>query len=234
MSTFSEAVKSIETAYEKLGHDLGWRFLYSPANTIGPDTRMVFLGLNPGGSHYEAPVPSVEEGNAYRIEHWGKDGGHNGLQTQVHRLYEILARKVGQQSAPKLMDQTLTANFCPFRSPNWKSLSRKRESVRFSHELWFSVLDRVSPSVIICLSDMPFDYVESVLLARGFRIIEKIKPLTGWGDVTYSQAKYSSLDEKEVLMVRLPHLSRYKIFGKPECRRAVDQLTDEIVRSLRT
>jgi hypothetical protein len=34
------------------------------------------------------------------------------------------------------------------------------------------------------------------------------------------------------LMVRLPHLSRYRIFGRFESRKAIDSLTDTIVESL--
>ncbi len=72
---FHEAVDKISRAYEDLGHELGWRFLASPARTLSEDTKMLFAGINPGGSRYEPPLASVEGGNAYRVERWGKDGG---------------------------------------------------------------------------------------------------------------------------------------------------------------
>jgi hypothetical protein len=95
----------------------------------------MFVGVNPGGSSYGHPIESVEEGNAYRIEHWGKGNEPNPLQIQVRGLYELLSEKLGQPSVDNLMDQTLVANFCPFRSPSWDSLPGQAQSVAFSREL---------------------------------------------------------------------------------------------------
>jgi hypothetical protein len=61
---FSSLVAEIEAAYERLGHQLAWRFLYSPARTLAPGTQIATVGANPGGRTYEPPRPSVEEGNA--------------------------------------------------------------------------------------------------------------------------------------------------------------------------
>lgn len=115
MDIFAEAVNRIEHGYEALGHRLGWRFLYSPECTLSVDTQLMFSGINPGGAHYRHPVPSVEEGNAYRIERWGSHGQPNGLQVQVRLLYEGLAEKLNRPVI-NLMDTTLATNFCPIRS----------------------------------------------------------------------------------------------------------------------
>jgi hypothetical protein len=230
VDVFSEAVERIARAYEDLGHELGWRFLYSPAHTLSERTRMGFFGLNPGGASYGAPVASVEESNAYRVEGWGVDGGPNGLQRQVGLLYEVLSAKTGL-SAKALMDGTLASNFCPFRSASWRSLPKKGESMAFSYGLWSYVFGYVRPSTMICLTDKPFRYLERVLLDKGFRRTYLIRESVGWGDVTYSHSEYAS-GSGHVSMVRLPHLSRYRIFGKAECRDAVDRLTDAVVGSL--
>jgi|SRR5215211_7051137 len=231
MDLFAEAVNDIEQAYEDLGHQLGWRFLYSPASTLSEDTELMFSGINPGGAHYQPPVPSVEEGNAYRVERWGSHGQPNGLQAQVRLLYESLSEKLDQR-ATSLMDQTLATNLCPFRSPSWDLLPKRAESIMFSKRLWSSVFRSISPKVVICLTGTPFDHFEDVLTRKGFEMTEMRKEPIGWGNVTYSSSRYRS-ENGNVLMVRLPHLSRYKVFGRPESQHAIDRLTEAIAYSLR-
>ena len=104
MDIFAESVNEIEQAYDDFGHQLGWRFLYSPANTLSENTKLMFSGINPGEAHYGYPVPSVEEGNAYRVERWGSHGQPNGLQVQVRLLYEMLLEMLDQS------DTVLTAS----------------------------------------------------------------------------------------------------------------------------
>ncbi len=228
---FQEAVDKISRTYEDLGHELGWRFLYSPVGTLSKDTKLFFAGLNPAGDRYYPPVASVEEGNAYRVERWGEGGRTTPLQLQVRRLYEVLSRKLGNESVADLMDGTLTANFCPFRSPKWKLLPKKPESIAFSHGLWKDLFDHISPSAIICLSDEPFMHFGEVLGDRGFLRTDTLREPVGWGNVTYSQARFRS-ETEEVLVVRLPHLSQYQIFSRPQSRQAIDRFTDAIKRSL--
>lgn len=211
---FNRAVDEISRAYEDLGHELGWRFLYSPVSTLSKDTKLLFVGINPAGDRYYAPVASVEEGNAYRVERWGEGGKINSLQVQVRKLYEVLSSKLGNQSAKELMDDTLTANFCPFRSPEWKLLPKKQQSVAFSRGLWRDLFEHISPSVTICLKDVPFKHFGEILVDRGFRRTEMLQEPVQWKNLTYSQARFMP-DTEEVLMVRLPHLSQIKIFAGP-------------------
>ncbi len=231
MDIFAEAVNRIEHGYEDFGHQLGWRFLYSPASTLSENTKLMFSGINPGGAHYGYPVPSVEEGNAYRIERWGSHGQPNGLQAQVRLLYEDLAEKL-HQPANALMDETLATNFCPFRSPSWDRLQKKRESVMFSKRLWSSIFEHISPRVIICLTHTPFYHFEDVLRHKGFVRTDALQEPVGWGNVSYSSSRYES-GIGNVLMVRLPHLSRYRVFGRPQSQYATDRLTESIAQALR-
>lgn len=230
-----ETIEEIEREYSRLGHQLGWRFLYSPASTLSIDSRMLFVGDNPGGSTFVPPIRSVEEGNAYRVELWpgGRSGGPNPLQKQVCGLFKILSRKLDSQIQwHELMDQTLTSNFCPFRSPSWPP-EHKEESMAFSYRLWSRIFDNICPSVLICMSrDLSFKYFGRLLLAKGLVETERTQELpVEWGNYTYSQATYK-LGDREVLMIRLPHLSRFKIFGRAKSQRAVEQLTDTIVEAV--
>jgi hypothetical protein len=86
---FTELTTSIADAYAKLGHTRGWRFLYTPARTLTPNAPILFAGLNPGGCDFECPERSVEAGNAYRVQPWGKNNRPTPLQNQVCKLYEL-------------------------------------------------------------------------------------------------------------------------------------------------
>lgn len=144
---FADLVGQVQEGYQRLGHQLGWRFLYSPEATLSPNARLAFAGLNPGGSAYHPPVASVEEGNAYRIERWAGDNGLNPLQLQIRAFYEALCTQLQHPSTAQVMDETLALNFCPFRSPTWEALPNQAESTRFSAELWRQVLGLARPSV---------------------------------------------------------------------------------------
>jgi len=227
----SSFVERIEEAYRRLGHQLGWRFLACPARMLAPQTRLAFVGLNPAGSRYESPQPSQEKGNAYRVEGWAPDGGWNALQVQVGRLYqEIAARSDAGVSARELMDATLAMNFCPFRSPEWRELPKRRESVAFSQGLWIDILDLADPDVVVCLGDVE-RHLKPVMERKGLRLVEAptVKPV-GWSNRTYSLSRYAS-ERGETLIVRIPHLSHHKIFSRPQCRRAVDDFTTAIAQA---
>jgi hypothetical protein len=231
MTSFSSLVERIELAYVRLGHELGWRFLYSPAATLDRRARLALVGLNPGGGCYHAPAPSVEAGNAYRLERWATNGGLNTLQIQVRRLYEELAVQLEEPSAVQLMDETLTANFCPFRSPSWQSLSNRDRSVEFSGELWSAVLGIAEPAAVICLGELAARHIGGALERRGAR--QHSSPhirRVGWGPVTYELTRYQS-SRARTLVVRLPHLSRFAFFGRPASRAAVEELMTAVAAS---
>jgi hypothetical protein len=234
MSNLAEFKESIESAYDRLGHQLGWRFLFTPARTLAPETRLAFVALNPGDDVYHAPILSVESGNAYRTEienWWGARG--QGLQTQVRLLYEQIALRTDGATWKELMDeQTLALNFCPFRSQGWPPLVSPDGSIEFSRRMWARVFDVVEPSVIVCLGNDPMRYLDLVLRARGAVPTgpAKKRPV-GWGNVTYAVAHYTK-SPGEVTMVGLPHLSRFRIFGRPESQHATTDIVETISAAL--
>lgn len=219
-------VERIERAYDELGHELGWRFLNGPAQTLSLDTRLAFVGLNPGGDVFHPPQASVEAGSAYRVERWGPGHALNPLQVQVRRMFDELARKLGAPSS-QLMDDTLAWNFCPFRSPDWDRLANRARSLAFSAELGTSVLAVARPRAILCLGDIVDRQLGVVLEAGGLQRTEAQRLPTGWGTISYGLTRYASADGS-TLVVRLPHLSRFAIFGRPASRAAVDGLTDAV------
>ncbi|BAY22583.1 hypothetical protein NIES2100_23460 [Calothrix sp. NIES-2100] len=235
MNLFTDAVAQIEDAYDELNHKLGWRFLYSPSRTLSSNVPIFFAGLNPGGNSYEPPKASVEEGNAYLVEGWKDVHHHDKLQRQVCLLYEKVANKLGTVNRDILMDNSLVTNFCPFRSSDWKSLPNRKKSEEFSRKLWFHLLTHiVHPSVFICLTHKTFDEFRNLLLQLGYVEQQSVSKLTGWKDTTYTKT-YLVRDNHDVLMLRLPHLSRFSIIGdKPKYSAAVEDFTDAIARQIST
>lgn len=129
MPRFGQCVESIEAAYARLGHQIGWRFLAGPRHTFTVDTRFGFVTLNPGGTHEDPAHPraSSEDGNAYWIESWkGYPVGMAPLQLEVRELFTRIARIVGTTESVRDFVETrvLMAHFVPFRSPSFDSLQR--------------------------------------------------------------------------------------------------------------
>lgn len=230
VSVFETAIHRIELAYRDLGHKLGWRFLATPQSTLSPQTRLAFIGMNPGGSQYEPPVPSVETGNAYRLERWGPRGTLNPLQIQVEQLYEALARPM-ESSAEALMDESLAAHFCPFRSPSWDELHNRPESIEFSRQLWRTILGEIRPPVLICMGGTASRELQQILLENGARIASAPRAIPiNWGSLTATLNDYK-VNGTRSLVVGIPHLSRFRFFGRAASAQAVNAISAEIARA---
>ena len=212
---FQRVVGKIRRAHARLGHRLGWRFLYSPARTFSSRTHIVFVGTNPGGRRYESPSPSVEKGNAYRVEPWNQ-GKLNALQRQVCAFYGILAASIPKAKAEHLMDTTLAANFVPFRSASWDKLRNKQESINFARKLWAEILALVRPNMIITMGGESTRQIYALLKSTGCPL--RTRSLScGWGAVTY-ELGFATVAGKKVLLIALPHLSRFGIFDRAKTR----------------
>jgi hypothetical protein len=221
----------IQAEYDRLRHRRGWRFLESPAATLSPYTRLAFVGLNPSGNNYEPPQLSVEAGNAYRVERWGPGGQPDALQAQVRRMYEALAREADSLTASELMDETLAGNFCPFRSPLWAQLERRRESIEFSRRLWADALDIARPRAVICLGESARLMREVLALQGAHEVEAPVMHRVELGDVSLSISRHATVS-RETVLVGLPHLSRFPFFGAPQSRAAVAALTEAVVPAL--
>ncbi len=242
MDIFSATIERIELAYEQdFEYRLGWRFLFTPARTLSENTKMLLVGIDPGGRVSQENQESVEKGNAYRVEVWpgGKEGGPNPLQKQVQAFFDILAAKLDHQSRNDLMDHTMTSNMFPIRTGGWSKIGKveQKKAIDFSSKLWFHIFDHISPSVIVCIGKPPYECFRRVLLNKGYTETERPKERrVGLKNDTYSQSRYERGD-KRTLMIGLPYLRRSMIFSKleenPERREAVDSFTEAIAQALR-
>jgi hypothetical protein len=213
---FTECVQRIEKTYVELGYIHGWRFLYTAVDTLEKPARLIFLGLNPSLPEGEEAIiiPNVQRGNAFRVEQWGDRGTR--LQKQVKMFFQFLATRL-EQDRDQFMDTTLTLNFCPFRSPGWECLRQLNGPVAFSRELLRSICQFSHPSAIVCMGlDTPYGEVKTLYQDMGYNEPEDEQTWnTGWGN-HHCRGQTFTNGGHELLIVGLPHLSRYGIFLRQE------------------
>lgn len=224
---FDESVSKIKREYEKLGHQLGWRFLYSPKKTLSLSTKLMLVGINPAGGKDMGFVESSEEGNAYRPE--VARLASPVFQLRVCAMFQEIAGHLGSTDWRQLMDEILTSNFCPFRWPSWKSLPRKKESVAFSRQLWQPLCQDLQPTVVICLGKVARKEFLALFKQAGWiETAAATKTPTGSGAVvitTHTLAK----GNRSLVIFGLPHPSWYFIVGNPKYARASCEITAQIV-----
>lgn len=109
---------------------------------------------------------------------------------------------------------------------------QRDESIAFSRDLWGDILGSVTPSAIVCLGDRPARELGATLVSSGWRLSGRPEiGLVGWGDVTYELAYYDFAGAR-TLLARLPHLSRFGIFGRPASKEATDRLASLIAAAI--
>jgi hypothetical protein len=241
-SLFEMACDKIRTEYKTLGYKNGWRFLYTSRHTLSPNTKLLLIGLNPGGydpnNRYPEEYASFESGNAYRDEPWGLldsttgNVGLNDLQKQLSALYEKVAQKINNNiTRDYLMDNTLAANFYFYRSHNSEDLENKDRAKEFSLKLWSLLLQKLNPTVIITYADDAYKGLGTIYKRCGYSLSEQ-KKATGWGKTNYCLMNLL-LADKSLMLIKLPHLSTYKIFcGRYKYSSAVEDICNNIAERL--
>lgn len=229
---------------DQLGCKLGSALSYNSfATLIAPEYPIAFVGLNPGGDKYDKPTVESENGKcAYYYENWTVKGESKKtppdetelapLQQQIIKLYTRLA-EVFDCDYKTLMDKSIMANLVPFRSPTWNSLPNKNAALEFSSQLWNDIFKQTRVKVIICMSVVVFYELDEILRGLGNASIseESKSESTGWGRTKYQIEKYIAEDES-ILLIRIPHLSRYKLFNSEKCTKAIDDIMAEIKQHL--
>lgn len=230
IALFDDCVRRISDAYISLGHQLGWHFLHTPKQTFCSEAPFWFLALNPGGRGHRHTKISVEDGNAYRIEHWGGTPEPKPLQRQVVGLFDEIANHlaIGRDD---LMDRSLCSNICPFRSPSWKELPRKRDTMRFCDDLWRDITRQLSPRVVVTIAPLATRVVLGSFRECGYSIKDRSKVTAGWGNVQCERIRLLQSD-RSALIVRFPHFSRYGLVGRESSMPTVRLLAQEIAEAI--
>ena len=180
---------------------MGWRLLTCPIQNINT-AKVALITTNPGGATFEPPMFSCKNGNAYAIEDWGFGTGQAPLQLQVQRLLQVIGED---------LDSALTGYFVPFRSPEWKSLRERTSSLKFGQSLWQQILPSGPVRTVIAFGKEIASCLQEVLGAQ-----PKARRPAGWGSQTIDEYAFGS----EGRLIVLPHLSRFKLFNRPESESA--------------
>lgn len=219
-SLFEECVGKIEEAEVRLGHKLGRRFLCVSRDVLEAPVQIAFLTLNPGGDKDQADhaPDSCEDGVAYLAERWnGCRAGEHKLQRQVRAMFRLIQEETGlARNAEELMSAALIAYFVPFRSPSWKVLCEKQESIKVSSTVWRRLLQRTSPILTICIGRVVQrelrHIIPDALCVEG---LPTVKKKIGWGLYNAEIDDFRGAGHCHSLLY-LPHLSRYSVFDRVE------------------
>lgn len=226
--SFERAVTEIESAYLALEHTLGWRFLNVSKDVLRKNPRIALITANPGGNSIPADhgTASCESGCAYLSETWGNSKqGRSTLQKQVQKLFGAIADQTDFAGGGEaLMESSLIAYYIPFRSPRLAMLPRKKESLDFAFSLWSGLFEQIHPKLVLTIDPAAFMAIGDLLRQRfpgpppEHRVMQ-----TGWGAYTAEVKRFGRGDAIATL-VRLPHLSTFQLFSRPECKPFTDAI----------
>lgn len=190
------------------------------------DPQVALITLNPGGS----TIPdghswgSCESGSAYLSECWkgSSNPGQSSLQRQIQLMFEkVITESNLDVDRDEFIEQSLCGYFVPFRSPRLKDLQDKQQSFDFASKLWSRLFEYVSPRLFICIDSETHKRLRTLLKGVYKLSLEETKTFqTNWGNVTATLDELGG--ESRVNLLRLPHLSTFKLFTSTKCQ---DQLS---------
>lgn len=233
---FTQSVSAIKKFYQEKGYKLGWRFLNGSKKTLDSNPAVALITANPGGGVIPADHPweSCENGSSYLYESWGTAApGKGNLQIQIQLLFDKIIEHGGLSiSRNELIEQSLTGYFIPFRSPRLDDLEHKQEAYQFGYDLWKNILRQVHPKLFVCIDKETHKGLKSLISeVYGTTLKESRKVDTGWGSYTGDIDIFG--DKSEIIMIRLPHLSTFKLFTSAKCRDQVNAIFHEACVPLR-
>jgi hypothetical protein len=167
---------------------------------IRPNERLKPGGYRPNVGHPEGYwAPAI--GNAHLIDVVeGHAAGEAPLQQQIRMMFDMLHYD--------LDTEILSLNYVPFRCTDWESLPHEGEALLLGERLWEWVIHQLDCPLIVCFGKSVLE--NRIAGSVGARFVEDIP--TGWGNICASIYEYGKLGR----LVSLPHLSRFKIFGRSE------------------
>ncbi len=206
-SEWHDRLSAAETA---LGLRDGFRFVYGPWESLATG-RVAFLSLNPGRAPSDTQMREVsdERGNSYAVERLTT---LSPITDQALRSFAFLGVDP---------DEVVTGVVCPFRTPSWSDLSRaqQRDALKLGRVFWEQPLNRPGLELVVTTSNEATTAVTEWLGAR----LEESAP-AGWGEISIHRFRSRS----GVPILALPHLSRFRLFGRPESEKAIRVLLDGV------
>ena len=235
MDLFDESISAINHFYTNHGYQLGWRFLNGSKNTLSNVPKIALITLNPGGNKIpdDHPWESCENGSSYLYEVWGNSApGQSSLQKQIQLMFEkIISASNLSMTSNELIEESLTGYFIPFRSPRLSDLNYKKEAIQFATQLWTNILKNIKPKLFICMDRDTHKKLKPIISSVYNLPLSSSKQIpTGWGEYTADLDKFGT--NSEIQMLRLPHLSTFKLFSSLKCTTQLNNIFNEACSSL--
>ena len=197
--------RKLDDAASKYGFIEGYKLLYCPWKTIDNST-VAFISLNPGSmpDDKERNVVSEERGNSYLIE---QKCTKSPITSQFLKMAEFLAVKP---------ESILTGVIHPFRSRKWKDFSKEQQEIglRIGAEFCLTAFSSDIKTIVV-VGNATFNQVSTLTNSK---IIDSI--FSGWGKCQLQRHK----TETGSNLIKLPHLSSYKLFSRSECREPLSKI----------
>lgn len=230
---FQDIVDQIENFYQERSYNLGWRFLTCSKTVLQTTPKIAFINLNPRGrkSPSDHPRASCEEGNPYLDESWGgNECGKDNLQIQIQKMFGKIREKTNYPNRKcALIESTLSGYFVPFRSPSLDSLKHREEAFDFGEKIWEKILETVRPKLFVCIEKETSKRLRKIIDTTYALSQDNLYQLrTGWGNTTADIVEFG--DNAEIRLLRLPQLSRYKLFTSEKCKEEVDNIFTRFCR----
>ncbi len=186
----------LEELEPAIGLTDGFKFLYCPWATLDR-ARVAFVSLNPGLPPPGADLRCVsdERGCSYEIE-------QGVTLSPITDQYLSMCRFIGV--APS---DVLAGVAFPFRSGRWCDLTSEQMEygLRVGEEFWSSALTRGKLALVIVCSSEAASLIVRLTSAELLRVTA-----AGWGSQVIRVFRSAS----GVRVVHLPHLSRFRLFGR--------------------
>lgn len=236
---FQDTVGQIKNFYQEHSYELGWRFLTCSKSVLKSNPKIAFINLNPRGRkpHPDHPWASCEDGSPYLDESWsGNDRGKDRLQIQIQKMFGKIREKTNcPDTLRELIESTLSGYFVPFRSRDVGKLKpTKEEAFEFGEKIWLKILKTVRPNLIVCIGEDTSKRLRKII-ETAYDLPERraCKLKTGWGDGTdrpISAYIFEFGSKSEIRLLRLPQLSRFKLFTGKKRKQEIDHIFTRFCR----
>ena len=195
----------IDTGARELGFKDGYGLLYGPW-AILDQAKIAFVSLNPGGGGEGDSERSVdyERGNSYE---------DTESQWAISSQFMRMCRDVLQVRATDI----LTGVAVPYRSRNWNALTsdQKLEGELIGRQFWGEALGHRRRDLVVTCSTL----ATSMIVRATNATLDSEIPAK-WGKAMLR--RYVSNDG--AIIVALPHLSRFKLFSREQCKSALHDI----------
>lgn len=189
-----------------LGLSDGFKFVCGPWSTLS-SARVAFLSLKPGRPPDDADlrVVSDERGNSYRVE-------RATTKSPITEQFLALAEMLGEEP-----DAILAGFVAPFRAIAWADLDTRQqeEALALGRAFWTDPLNRADLKLIIACSREAAELVCAIT-----RAVPELEVTAGWGNLKL--LRHRTPDGRKI--VHLPHLSRFRLLGRPKSEAALREI----------